>query len=175
MTEVRREVLYATPAHFVLVNGRPFTPQLRPTGIRTGGFRQCFDNAFRLARRRKLIYVEGYAIRGFDGWRCHPVLHAWCSTSDGLVVDNTWKDGLEYFGVPIDLAFLQQTRETSGQFSVLDNWEQGYPILRSGTAVWQYRDEIGPSAHIPLEVIAWLRATSEFVGNHREVHRSEGL
>jgi len=173
MSDVRNGWLYHNPEHFVLANGRPFTPQPRPKGIRTGGFRQCFDNAFRLARRRKLIYVEGYAIRGWDDWKSFPVLHAWCATPDGLVVDSTWKDGLEYLGVPLDMGYVERSRKASGQYSVLENWEQLYPILRDCTTDWQYRGEIGPSAHSPSEVIAWLKGIKEHFDSEGEAQRPQ--
>ena len=173
MSDVRSDWLYHNPEHFVLENGRPFTPQPRPKGIRTGDFRQCFDNAFRLARRRKLVYVEGYAIRGWDDWQSLPVLHAWCSTPDGLVVDSTWKDGLEYFGVPLDLGYVERSRETSDQFSVLEDWEHLYPILRDRTTDWKYRGEIEPSTHNPLEVIEWLNAIKEHFCDQAEAQRPQ--
>ena len=173
MDEDRGELLYHNPEHFVLANGRPFTPQPKPKGIRTGSFQQCFDNAYRLARRRNLIYVEGYAVRMIGDWRSYEVHHAWCSTPDGLVIDNTWNEGLEYFGVPLDLEFVEHIRETSDEFSALENWKLGHPVLWSGTTGWKYTGDIEPSTHDPTDLIGWLKATTEYICAQAEANRSQ--
>jgi hypothetical protein len=59
----------------------------------------CYRNAYQLAvdRRSEYFYCEGVAAASFHGF----VDHAWCSDSDGHVIDTTWRDlGECYFGVP---------------------------------------------------------------------------
>ena len=92
---------------------------------------QCFDNAYRLARKVKsLRYVEGLALSVI------PMAHAWCVTEDDLIVDPTWArygggdtTGLEYFGVPIDIRTAATIR-TKHDVAVLHNWRAGLPLLR---------------------------------------------
>jgi len=78
---------------------------------------------------------------------------------------------LEYFGVPLDMGYVERSRKASGQFSVLEDWEQLYPILRDHTTDWQYRGEIDPSAHTPSEVIDWLKGIKEHFDSEGEAKR----
>ena len=56
-------------------------------------------NAATLALRKPDIYmyVEGYAVNRWIAM--HTVAHAWCINSDNFVVDPTWDEGTDYFGV----------------------------------------------------------------------------
>jgi hypothetical protein len=118
---------------FVLAHGRAFVPRPLPRGYRRGAVRACFENAYRLARRRGLVYVEGLAFR--TGAGDVPIHHAWCVEPGGdLVIDTTWGDGDAYFGVPISLAYRKSQRG-----SVLDNWQAGWPLLQEGTDEAEWR------------------------------------
>lgn len=56
----------------------------------------CYQNAYDLARDDKhLTYCEGYAISD-----CGTVLqHGWVVDKQGYVIDPTWYNGQQYFGV----------------------------------------------------------------------------
>ena len=127
------EWLYRGIEDFVLQHGRPFSFGPRPKGIRRMAAQQCFDNAFRLARRRGLIYVEGFAVNSF----LFPFPHGWCVTGEGVVVDPTWDDGWEYFGIPFDMDFVIATRRAIKTHSMIDNPSRGFPLLRSRSQDWQ--------------------------------------
>lgn len=121
------DLSYAGPCAFILEHGRFWTPADLPATIKTMPIKQCFDNAYRLATRRKgLRYVEGIAL----GCVIH---HGWCVDADGHVVDPTWgRDDLRgsvYFGVEIPLALVQRARR-SGCASAIYNWENGFPLLQ---------------------------------------------
>src|SRR5690349_15330368 len=55
----RKAGLYHGPADFVLREGRVWTPARLPQRIRFGEPGQCYKNAFELALRHGLTYVEG--------------------------------------------------------------------------------------------------------------------
>ncbi len=81
---------------FVLCHGQFYTPGPRPSSIKKETNRQCFKNAADLVfRHPELTYVEGW------GFNMIPIHHAWCVTSEGKVVDPTWKEpeSCIYFGV----------------------------------------------------------------------------
>ncbi len=119
-----------SPYEYVLQNGRPYPQRempdkyrkLKPT--RSG----CFNSAFRLAKKNpELRYVEGYALAPLG----IVVLHAWCVDSDGRVIDRTWGNDGWYYGVTFDLKFVQRVRERTHHISVIDNWKEHFPLLRS--------------------------------------------
>ena len=50
--------------------------------------------------------MEGYAI---NRWVArHPVAHAWCIDLEGFVVDTTWDEGMDYFGVPFRMQYVRR-------------------------------------------------------------------
>jgi len=124
-----RDAKYPGFHAFVLAHGRAYTAQSLPKKYKRGLSQACFVNAYRLARRHGLSYVEGFATSKAAAFV--PTLHAWCVEPGGdLVIDTTWQTiGDVYFGVPINLAY----RERQGG-CVLDYWEAGYPILQQTTA-----------------------------------------
>jgi hypothetical protein len=125
---------------FVLFHGRPCIPQELPRGYRRRQMGQCFENAYRLARRRGLVYVEGFAARHESAFA--PIHHAWCvEPGSALVIDPTWGYGDAYFGVSINLAY----RKAQGG-CVLDNWQAGWPILQEATDESEWRGEIIPAS-----------------------------
>lgn len=114
---------------YLLERGRWFVPMPLPEGTTPGLPKQCFHNSLALARVRKLRYIEGYALGVF------PVLHAWNADARGRVIDVTWTGGraraplgTAYFGVEFPLA--QVRRALKDESTVLDDWRQGFPLLR---------------------------------------------
>ena len=88
----------------------------------------CFDNAYRLARRSKLRYVEGYALGVI------PVEHAWVVNEQNEVIDPTWHMqrsslGTAYYGVVIPLKLMVKSRRR-GCSSGLFDWMHRFPLLK---------------------------------------------
>lgn len=109
----------------VLKWGREFSLAPYPEGLWRGKKRECFHNAFRLASEADLFYVEGYALSII------PMLHAWCIDADGRVVDPTWDpdENMAYLGIPLKWDYVIDILVSRGYYGVLDNWEQGFPLL----------------------------------------------
>lgn len=82
--------------------------------------KQCFANAAHLAIEKGYTYVEGYATTHKINF---PLEHAWCVTKDGKLVDPTWEDGAEYFGVPFKMDYLLEVMHETGQYGVFSNWK----------------------------------------------------
>jgi len=128
---------YTTPEAYVLAKGQLWHRQgwTLPDRVKLMTPKHCFDNAYRLATRRKgLRYVEGYYATSIL-----PLPHAWCVDADGRVIDPTWRrldqppydaDVPSYFGVVFPLEVVQAARTGSDNCSVLQDWEHGYPVLR---------------------------------------------
>lgn len=68
-------------------------------------------------------YCEGYAAGII------PTLHAWVVTKFGTVIDPTWEDGTDYFGVPIKTSYLLKSMKRTGVYGVIDLWQHRWPIL----------------------------------------------
>lgn len=66
----------------------------------------CFYNAQQLTvfSKGEFEYYEGYAINGLIGI---PFEHAW-NVKDGKVIDTSWEDGKEYFGVKIPYEWIKE-------------------------------------------------------------------
>lgn len=99
---------------FIKDQGRAWAPGKLPKGVKAGKMKECFKNAFDLARCNPgYIYVEGYANRII------PCLHAWC-LKDGVVVDPTWNPaGNDYYGIPFDIDFVTRTVVENGVYGLL--------------------------------------------------------
>ena len=118
---------------FVLKNGRFWIPDTLPNNIEPGKLKQCFANAATLAiNDRTLTYVEGFADSII------PVLHAWCVTKYGVVVDPTWAGtkgtvlptvGKAYYGVPFSYNYLSKSLIQNKYFGLIDRCETGFPLL----------------------------------------------
>jgi hypothetical protein len=121
--------VYSGHESFLERHGRFFTPSTAiPAGVRRGLPKNCFDNAYREARRSKgrYHYVEGLAFCAI------PTLHAWLIDAAGTVIDPTWDDhlvGLAYFGVELSLAEVATTRR-GGWCCLLDDWKRQFPAAR---------------------------------------------
>ena len=124
MVEVAGRRKIPTYAQFVLDNGRYYEPTELPKGYRLMTPQRCFDNAFKLACKKGLTYVEGYAeIFGV------PILHGWCLDGE-TVIDPTTTGLGGYYGVPLKLSLVKQLRaEKKNTFSILDDWLNGHRFL----------------------------------------------
>ena len=115
---------------FVLKYGRDYTaaPWPRKRMMMKG----CYRNAYKLVEsafglRHKPTYVEGYAV---NRWITeHIVAHAWCINSDNFVVDPTWDEGTEYFGVPFRHDYLRRVLKARRDYGLIDNAEMDFPLV----------------------------------------------
>jgi hypothetical protein len=97
---------------------------------------RCYSNALKLATRRRLRYVEGFAIsrtvieqiKAFNDpsltwWHPRNTIyrHAWCLDAEDRVVDPTWEyhGSDQYMGVSIDLDFAWRKVEESGYYGII--------------------------------------------------------
>lgn len=127
------EMNYSCGEELVLREGRAFSsilpsPQSRPLG-------QCFYNAQKIAlgwdlewpdRRRRLIYIEGYAM---DVKLGVPMAHGWLSDREGSVYDPTWSDcEAQYYGIPFKRRYIER-KARDGFGPLIDDWENRWPLL----------------------------------------------
>jgi len=87
---------------------------------------QCFANAMTLCSFHKNIrYVEGYAFS-----IAFPMYHAWCIDEGGKVIETTWDSmGSGYVGVIFPKQYVKKIVAKSGEYSVIDKWKIGWPLL----------------------------------------------
>jgi len=113
----------------VLVNGKFMPTGPFPKGLRRGKMGECFYNAFRLTmdNPRRFVYVEGYAC----GKIPLPLEHGWVwDRKLGKVLDPTWNESTEYYGIPFKWDFVCRTVVDRKRYGVIDNMEQNFPLLR---------------------------------------------
>ncbi len=92
---------FRTPLEYVQAKGELYYGSPLPEGEEPGTPKECFANATHLViQHSDWRYVEGFAMS--EGLL--PVLHGWCVTAEGKVVDNTFTDPerAAYFGVVYD-------------------------------------------------------------------------
>lgn len=95
--------------------------------VKHGEPQQCFQNAANLViGNPKYRYVEGMAMGVI------PTMHAWVIDAQDRVIDNTWMNGVDYFGVVIPFDYLLHALVSRGYYGVIDNWQQEWPVLRLG-------------------------------------------
>lgn len=127
---------YTCVEDFILKNGRAFEFSPLPRGVERGRMRECFLNAANLAMREddKYIYCEGYAISAAVPF---PVEHGWCVTPDGRVVDPTWDDARDYYGVAFKYEFLRQTLYDNEHYGLLFNLTS-MTLVRAPQDQWKH-------------------------------------
>jgi hypothetical protein len=120
---------YVCVEDFLLKHGTLFTPCGLPAALRPMRMQQCFENAYRVARRTKAFhYVEGVALGLI------PMDHAWVIDQDGNAYDPTWAStatGLAsaYIGVELNLDEVQLSRR-GGCSSLLTDWKRDFIALQ---------------------------------------------
>ncbi|MER6194956.1 hypothetical protein [Streptomyces cyaneofuscatus] len=114
----------------VAAHGQWFVPSAGlPAGMRPMPERECFANAAAVERDHShLVYTEGFAVASGSPVG---VAHAWCTDSEGRVIDPTWSDlgGSAYLGIVLPLDTRSQRHRTWG---VLENPGTLFPLLRNG-------------------------------------------
>ena len=124
----QKEFKYLCMEQFVKENGQFFDYAPLPKEIKFGPIKQCFHNAFRLAKSKGFIYVEGYVQ---TSKLPIPIHHAWVADKlNNMVIDNTLhtEDNTEraYFGVKFPTSYMAKF---IGKCSCLDNWKGRFPLL----------------------------------------------
>ena len=122
---------YLSVSEFIYKNGQSFKPGPLPKKVRRGPMKQCFRNAALLSMETSYYYAEGYTLSII------PTIHAWCVSRKGKVVDPTWKDGKEYYGIVIKKSYLYKYLLKYKRYGLLENWEKGYPLLKLDKKIWQ--------------------------------------
>lgn len=112
----------------VAVHGTAMVVTASPDG-RRGVPNQCFANSLQRALQDpdRYAYCEGYALGTVI-----PLLHAWVHDLEtGTTFDPTWPaPGTAYRGIVFDTRWAEQATLERGYYSVLDNYQQRWPLLR---------------------------------------------
>lgn len=124
---------YASIYELVADQGRPFTARPLPPAFEKMSPKECFRNASIVAIRHAgagIMYCEGY-VNTLPG-NIVPILHAWCIDRDENIIDPTlaYQPHIEYIGIPFDLRFMLYTFEIHKAGSLLDDWKNGWPLLK---------------------------------------------
>lgn len=64
-----------------------------------------------------MFYCEGFAVPP----DLFPIEHAWLVDSNGCVIDPTWKDGTDYFGVVLRKDFVLNHMLKTKKYGILCN------------------------------------------------------
>lgn len=117
-TEPTRENVLRTYSGIPFIYGTYWKGRKRPRGVRKMKDKLCFENAYKLARKRpSLSYVEG------TGISLIPCNHAWCMDSSGGLVDPTWRtpENSEYLGVALPLSKVADWTYRNGYYGIFSN------------------------------------------------------
>lgn len=109
---------------YLLDHGKEFEVTSTTFSHKKGVQKECFRNAALLAmENRELRYVEGYAtavIRSKGEVLTLPLPHAWVIDENNHVIDTTWKDGIDYFGVPIETQLLMRVLVETEMYGIFE-------------------------------------------------------
>lgn len=123
---------YWSISEFIYKNGEMFQPNSFPKNLRRGNMKECYRNATLLViGHPQYSYVEGYAMNII------PTMHAWCIDKKGKVIDPTWNDGKEYFGVAFNRDFLFKSITKAKRYGLIDSWQEGWPLLKLNKKIWK--------------------------------------
>ncbi|MEV8605574.1 hypothetical protein AB0465_37535 [Streptomyces griseoviridis] len=112
----------------VATHGSWCKPAALPPRIGQLPARGCFANAAAIERAHpRLVYTEGFAVDDSPV----PTIHAWCTDTEGRVVDPTWPDPQDgaYLGIALPPALRPRAPYYRG---VLVAPASLYPLLRKG-------------------------------------------
>jgi len=123
---------YSCFEEFVYKNGLSFKLNSPPKNLKRGAMKECYRNALMLMLDNpSYFYVEGYAISII------PAMHAWCIDKNKHVIDPTWSDGKEYFGVIFKRSYVQEQVIKTKRIGLIDNWQEEWPLLRLEPSIWK--------------------------------------
>ena len=128
---------------WLLNNGQLFRWQPLPALYPRGPLGQCYNNAHQLVRKypKDLYYTEGYGLVG----GVTPLAHAWAVDAQGNVVDPTWEDGTDYFGVVFSFDYLKRVTYSGRRCTALiDNWRDRWPLIDGRHTDWMPRSYKAP-------------------------------
>lgn len=129
----------------LLEHGRLWTPAPLDQQPERGEARQCYRNALELSYGTPL-YCEGYAVA--NGVPI-PILHAWCLTEDGLVLEPTWSEpGVAYLGIAVTrdyhMKIMMATRRSDliqSGFPWFDPATCLHPVTEAGKPIHSVQSE----------------------------------
>jgi len=81
-----------------------------------GRAKECFMNSYRLMDSTGFTYCEGFATSDALGVALE---HAWVIDEDGFVIDPTWEDGREYFGVEFETRGVYEITGLTGVYGLM--------------------------------------------------------
>jgi hypothetical protein len=127
---------------FVLEEGNRFPLQAFPTSrFKLQPIGESFWQSLRLSIDAELTFVEGFALSPNKDVALH---HAWCTDSNGLLVDSTWGNtGRGYFGVQFASDYVWERwkvlRSDWGMKpSLLDDAQNEWAIINRKTDRWRH-------------------------------------
>jgi len=108
------KIKYVGQAGLILAYGKSY-PNILKHYYTMGEKKQCYQNSFHLALESNLTYCEGFAVSGGVGI---PFEHAWCIDKDENVIDVTWSDGVEYYGIAFSTQFVLKRAEKTKIYGI---------------------------------------------------------
>ncbi len=120
---------YCCQQSFVLKNGQQFKSVIPlPRDIKKGKLGCCYENAFKnvLMSKGKYFYCEGYATAG---GMVHE--HGWMTNRNHEVIDPTWLDGKDYYGIIFKFSCVMHWMAKNGKYiSIIGNYHDDWPLLK---------------------------------------------
>jgi len=83
--------------------------------------KECYKNAQMLTIIGKLKYFEGFGFTKGIGKTGIAIPHAWC-VNENRIIDITWEDGIEYFGVEIPFDYIKNAFNKGYFEAVLEDY-----------------------------------------------------